>query len=126
MELAKREVIMICGGLRGVMEGAAKGVREAGGITIGIVPGENKQSANPYIDIVIATNMGHARNIILAHTCDGGIAVTGSLGTLSEIAITLKLGKPIVGLNSWNVDPRIIPCDTPVEAVDKIIELIGT
>ena len=121
-EIAYNKALLVCGGLGGVMEAASRGAHETGGITIGILPDDNENSANPYTDIVIVTNLGHARNIVLAHTCHGAIAVTGSLGTLSEIAITLKLGKPVVGLNSWEVDPRIIKAVTPKDAVQKLIQ----
>jgi uncharacterized protein (TIGR00725 family) len=94
-QLASLGVTLVCGGLGGVMQAAAKGAFEAGGDVIGILPGPDKYSANPYVTLPVVTNMGHARNIIIAHTADALIAVEGEYGTLSEIAISLKLGKPV-------------------------------
>lgn len=94
-EIASRGAVLICGGLGGVMEAAAKGAVEAGGDVIGILPGPDAELANPYVTLVVATNMGHARNVIIAHTAGALIAVEGEYGTLSEAAIGLKLGKPV-------------------------------
>lgn len=95
---------LICGGLTGVMESASKGAAENGGTVIGILPGGDTRAANSYVTHPIATNMGHARNMVIVHTADAAIAVGGSHGTLSEIAIALKLGKPVFGIGSWNID----------------------
>lgn len=94
-EIANGKATLVCGGLGGVMEAASKGAAEASGDVIGILPGPDKQSANPYVTLAIPTNMGHARNVIIAHTADALIAVEGEYGTLSEVAISLKLGKPV-------------------------------
>ena len=94
-EIAVRGATMVCGGLGGVMEAAAKGAFEAGGEVIGLLPGPDKLSANPYITLPVPTNMGHARNVIIAHTADALIAVEGEYGTLSEAAIACKLCKPV-------------------------------
>ncbi len=102
-EIAKRGGVLICGGLGGVMEAAAKGAKSQGGLTIGILPTSNKKDANPYIDIAICTGMGHARNAIIALTSDVLIAVGGEYGTLSEIALGLKAGKPVISLGGWNI-----------------------
>lgn len=95
-EIARRGAVLACGGLGGVMEAAARGAFEAGGEVIGILPGPESASANPYVTIAIPTNMGHARNVIIAHTAQALIAVEGEYGTLSETAIGLKLGKPVI------------------------------
>lgn len=95
--------IVVCGGLYGVMEACCKGAKNAGGTTIGILPGYNIEQCNKYVDIPIATGMGHSRNIIIASTSQLLIAVGGEYGTLSEIAISLKLGKKVLSLNSWNI-----------------------
>lgn len=100
---AKKGWIVVCGGLGGVMEATSRGAYEADGIVIGILPGGSIDDANKYVTIPIATNMGHARNIIIAHTSDAIIAVGGGLGTLSEIAIARKLGKPVFSIGSWEV-----------------------
>ena len=94
--------ILICGGLGGVMEAACCGAREAGGLTVGILPGE-RQQANSCVGIAIATGMGHARNVIIVKSADAVIALPGELGTLSEMALALKMNKPVVSLNSWDV-----------------------
>lgn len=93
--IAEGGATLVCGGLDGVMQAAAKGAAEAGGEVIGILPGPDKRSANPYVTFAVPTNMGHARNVIIAHTADVLIAIEGEYGTLSEAAIGLKLGKPV-------------------------------
>ncbi|MGD9343375.1 MAG: TIGR00725 family protein [Desulfuromonadales bacterium] len=97
-EIARRGAVLVCGGLGGVMEAAARGAFEAGGEVVGVLPGPESASANPFVTIAIATNMGHARNVIIAQTAEALIAVEGEYGTLSETAIGLKLGKPVVVL----------------------------
>ncbi len=121
-EIALRGAVLICGGLGGVMQAAAQGAREAGGITIGILPGPDRQGANSFVTYSLVTNLGHARNIVIAHSADGMIAVDGSYGTISEAAIALKLGKPVVGLaTEWNL--RLMHnASSPKEAVDFILE----
>jgi uncharacterized protein (TIGR00725 family) len=104
-----------------VMEAASRGAKAEGGITIGILPGPTRVDANPHIDIGIATNMGHARNAIIAHTADTLIAIGGRYGTLSEIGFSLGLGKKVVGLRSWECDPAIVPAKSPEEAVEKAL-----
>lgn len=129
-EIARRKAVLICGGLGGVMEAAAKGAREAGGITVGILPGIDKNSANPYIDITIATGLGEARNAIVALSADAVIAVGGALGTLSELAFALKHKKPVVGIKTWELDKdycqevNIIAVSDAKEAVDRVFSLI--
>jgi uncharacterized protein (TIGR00725 family) len=102
--VAERGAVLLCGGLSGVMEHAARGARSAGGLTIGLLPGEDPAEANPYIDIAIATDLGHGRNAILARTADGVVAIGGGLGTLSEIALALRTGRPAVGIRTWRFD----------------------
>jgi len=114
--IAKMGAILICGGLGGVMEASSKGAKEQGGVTVGILPGFSIDQANPYIDIPIATNMGHARNTIITQTADVLIAISGEYGTLSEIAIGLKLGKPVYGLGSW-------PSVTGIKQISSVEEL---
>lgn len=93
--------VLICGGLGGVMEAAARGAREAGGVTIGVLPGVRRDEANPYIDLPIATGMGQMRNLIIVLTADVLIAIGGGYGTLAEIGHALRHGKPVVGLRTW-------------------------
>jgi uncharacterized protein (TIGR00725 family) len=102
--IAQRDAVLICGGLTGVMEHAARGARAGGGLTIGLLPGEDPDEANEYVDVAIATGLGHARNAILARTADGVVAVGGGLGTLSEIALALRNGRPTIGIQTWHFD----------------------
>jgi uncharacterized protein (TIGR00725 family) len=121
-EIGKRGAVLICGGLGGVMEFASKGAKEAGGLTIGILPGTSTEDANSYIDIPIVTGLGHARNIVIAHSADSLIALSGEHGTLSEIAIGLKLKKTVIGLNTWDIE-GVIPAKTAAEAIDKAVKI---
>ena len=116
--IAQRGGIVICGGLGGVMEAAAKGAKEAGGTTIGVLPGANPDDANKYIDIPIPTGIGYARNVIIVNASQAVIAVDGKYGTLSEIAFCLQLSIPVVSLFSWNIDESIITADNPEQAVN--------
>ena len=126
-ELARRGAVVLTGGLGGVMAAASQGCREAGGLTVGILPGDDPAEANPFVDIPIVTGMGHARNVVLVRSARGVVAVGGSYGTLSEIAIALKLGKPVVGLLTWELrhpgregpDP-ILRARDPREAVARL------
>jgi len=101
--IAAKGAVLVCGGLGGMMEAAARGAKEQGGLTIGILPDYNKNSANPFIDVVIPTGLGHARNIVVAASGDVIAALPGSHGTRSEISIALKLGKPVIGVKAWGM-----------------------
>ena len=126
-ELAKRGAILICGGLKGVMEAACKGARAEGGVTIGVLPGNDRSEANPYVQVPIVTNMGYARNVIVAKSAHAVIAIDGEYGTLSEIAYGLQSNIPVVGLNTWSLSLKgqlnssIIRAENAVEAVEKAI-----
>jgi uncharacterized protein (TIGR00725 family) len=122
--IARQGCALICGGMGGVMEAAAKGAKEAGGMTIGILPQGDRHSANRYIDIPIATGFGEARNAIIVRTADLLIAVDGEYGTLTEIAFALKMGKPVIGLNTWDI-AGITRAATPAEAVAKALDMLG-
>lgn len=124
-EIAQCRALLICGGLGGVMAAAAKGACEAGGTTVGILPGFLMEEANPHITIPIVTGMSHARNVLVVRSSHALIAVEGGYGTLSEIAVALKLGKPIIGLHTWNVSSKIIEAQTPQEAVRLALGAIG-
>ncbi len=115
---------IICGGLTGVMEAASKGAKEAGGLTIGVIPQDDKSHANRYIDVPIATGMGIGRNVIIARTADVLIAVGGEYGTLSEIAFALQLGKPVIGIDSWDIK-GVVKADNAEDAVVRAVSLIG-
>jgi uncharacterized protein (TIGR00725 family) len=123
-EAARRGWVVTTGGLGGVMEAAARGAREAGGLTLGILPGGDRREANPYIDVAVATNVHHGRNAIIAQTADALIAVDGEYGTLSEVALGLKLGKPVIGLKpAWKI-PGLLPATDPRDAVEKVSMLL--
>jgi uncharacterized protein (TIGR00725 family) len=115
--IAEKGAVLICGGLGGVMEAASQGAKKAGGMTIGILPGNNPDQANPFIDIPIATNMGHSRNSLVALNSDVLIAINGQYGTLSEIAFGCIYRKKIIGLGTWDIK-GILPAQTPEEAVE--------
>jgi uncharacterized protein (TIGR00725 family) len=138
-EIAMRGAVLICGGLGGVMAEAAKGAKENGGLTIGILPGEDPGSANPFIDITLPTGLGFARNVLVAYSGDAIIAVSGRLGTLSEISYALLKKKPVIGIHSWNLEQLsgrmpsferqvyrdgIIRCESAKDAVDKAFAII--
>ncbi len=95
---------VVCGGLGGVMEEASRGCSQAGGTVIGMLPSGRKEDANPYTTYVIPTNLGHSRNMLIAHSADILVAIGSGYGTLSEIAIALKLGKKVLGYRTWEVD----------------------
>jgi len=116
-EIAARGGVVVCGGLGGVMAAAARGAKEAGGIVIGILPGPDIRQANDHIDFPVATNMGSARNAIIAQTAEVLVAVAGGYGTLSEMALALKLGKKVVALDSPFQIPGALEARTPEEAV---------
>jgi uncharacterized protein (TIGR00725 family) len=101
--LAESGAVLVCGGLGGVMEAAARGARECGGLTLGILPGSNLAEANPSIEIPIATGLGYSRNSLVVMNADAVIAVDGEYGTLSEIAYGLIYGKKVVGIGTWEV-----------------------
>ncbi len=126
-ELAKQGAILVCGGLGGVMEAACKGASSEGGVTIGILPGDNYQAANPYVQIPIVTGIGYARNIAVVKSAQAVIAIGGNYGTLSEISHALQSNIPVIGLNTWALsrngqpDNSIIPAQSPAEAVNKAL-----
>jgi uncharacterized protein (TIGR00725 family) len=122
--IAKNNAILICGGMSGVMEAAAKGAKQNNGLVIGILPGTDRNSANPYVDIPIVTGMGEARNVIIIRTCDCAIAIDGKYGTLSEIAYCMVFGIPVIGINTWDVDAPIIKVKDAEQAVRTALEKI--
>jgi len=128
-ELAKREVILVCGGLGGVMEAACRGATIESGLTIGILPSDDPATSNPYVQIPVATGVGYARNIAVVKSAQAVIAIDGDYGTLSEISYALKSNIPVIGLNTWSLsrngqeDKSIIEAEDAVDAVEKAISL---
>ncbi len=124
-EIAARGATLVCGGRSGVMAAASQGARERAGHTIGILPGYDAADANPHVEFVIATGMGEARNAIVVASADAVIAMAGEGGTLSEIGLALKLGRPVVALRSWPQLENLYRADTPATAVQIALELCG-
>lgn len=128
-ELAKREAILVCGGLGGVMEAACRGATIESGLTIGILPGDDPTTANPYVQIPVATGVGYARNIAVVKSAQAVIAIDGDYGTLSEIGYALKADIPVIGLNTWSLsrngqeDKSIVEAEDAVDAVEKAVSL---
>ena len=123
--IAEAGAALVCGGLGGIMEAVSQGAAEAGGEVIGILPGPSAQDANAYVSIPVVTDMGHARNIIIAHTANALIAIEGEYGTLSEMAISLKLGKKVFVLDSWDNLVGGTTVKSPVEAVAMALKAAG-
>lgn len=132
--IAENQAVLICGGGGGVMEAAARGASQAGGIVVGILPSDDESSANPWVDLPIVTGMGNARNAINVLTSHSMIAIAGGAGTLSEIALAIKVGTPVVGLRTWvsSIDGQLYSEDQfrPVtsweEAVKAAVSLART
>jgi len=124
--IARSGATLVCGGLGGVMEGAARGAVGEGGLTVGILPGNDAGEANEFIKVPIATGMGEARNVIIVKSSDSIIAIGGGYGTLSEIATAMRLGVEVVGLQTWKVhgnDPDVVTrTDDAEEAVDTALK----
>ena len=117
---------VICGGRSGVMEAAARGAMEAGGVAIGILPDEDRRGANAFLSFSIATGTGHARNLAVVCSGDVVIAVGGEYGTLSEMGLARKVGRPVVALRSWELGEHVSVVSTPEEAVERAFGLLGT
>jgi len=121
--LAEHGAIVVCGGLGGVMEAVARGAKGSGGITVGILPGADPAAANAYIDIPLATGMGEMRNALIVQVAHALIAIGGGPGTLSELALAQRIGKPIVGLHdSFRSAVEIPRVDSPADAVRWALE----
>jgi hypothetical protein len=127
--LAEKGCTVVCGGLGGVMEAACKGAKRAGGTTVGILPGNDRRDANEFVDVAIVTGLGEARNTLVVKSSQAVIAIGGRYGTLSEIGLSLKLGIPVVGLNTWQLyregelETGIVPVSTAKDAVEIAISL---
>jgi uncharacterized protein (TIGR00725 family) len=119
--IAEKGAILVCGGLSGVMEAASRGAKEAGGFTIGILPGNSLDDANTYIDIPVATGLGYARNSLVAMNSDVIIAIDGQYGTLSEIAYGCIYGKKVVGVGTWDIE-GVNQVKSAEEAVDEALK----
>lgn len=114
--LAQQGAVVVCGGLGGVMAAACRGAKAGGGATLGILPGTDRSEANPWVDVAVTTGMGEARNAIVVRSADVLVALGGGYGTLSEIALALRLGRPVVALSSWDIS-GVRPAHDPADAV---------
>ena len=114
--LAEHGVTLVCGGRGGAMEAACRGAKEADGLTVGILPGPDRSDANPFVDIVLPTGLGEARNALVVGAADVVIAIGGGYGTLSEIALALKAGKRVIGLGTWDIE-GVVAAEDPEAAV---------
>ncbi|HNX80949.1 MAG TPA: TIGR00725 family protein [Candidatus Omnitrophota bacterium] len=123
MRLAPCADIVCCGGLEGSMKAVCQGVKEAGGITMGILPGYDKSVANPFVDIVIPTGLGLARNVLVVKSADVVVALPGASGTLSEIAYCLQFSIPVISLHSWDI-PGVIKADSIEEAAQQVTQYL--
>lgn len=123
--VAERGGIVVCGGLGGIMETAARGATEAGGVAIGVLPDEDRRRANEYLSYSVATGMGQARNLAVVCSADAVIAVGGGYGTLSEIGLARKVGRPVVALGSWELGDHLVSASSPEEAVEAAFGAIG-
>jgi hypothetical protein len=123
--LGRAGATVVCGGLGGVMAAVCRGAQQAGGLTVGILPGGDRADANPFVDVALATALGEARNVLVARAGAAVIAIGGSFGTLSEIAIARKLGTTVVALRSWPLldDEGIVHVATPAEAADRALAI---
>jgi len=125
--LGRVGAVLVCGGLGGVMEAACRGAREAGGLTVGLLPGHDRSAANKWVAVALPSGMGELRNGLVVRAADALIAVGGAYGTLSEIALGLKLGRPVVGLDTWELarrgvgDTGIIRASSPGQAVARAL-----
>jgi len=119
-EIGKRGWTLICGGLAGVMEASARGCVKAGGMTVGILPGMDKRTANPYIKIALPTGLGEGRNLLVVRASDVLISIAGGYGTLSEIAMALKMKKAVVGIQTWENIGGIRYAESPDDAIKEV------
>jgi hypothetical protein len=130
--LAERGAVVLCGGLGGVMEAACRGAKAAGGTTVGILPTDDRHHANEYVDVAIATGMGEARNALVVRAADVLVAVDGEFGTLSEIALALRTGTPVVGIDTWELSiggqevDAILRVHDPAAAVEAALALAAS
>lgn len=129
--LGEAGAILLCGGLTGVMEAACRGCRAAGGTSVGILPGNDRSAANQFVDVAIATGMGEMRNALIVRAADVVVALGGEYGTLSEIAFALKIGRPVVGYDTWDpakkgrADETIVRASSAEDAVAAALRLAG-
>ena len=129
MELARLGAVVVTGGLGGAMAAACRGAKRGGGTTIGILPSDDRADANAWVDVAVPTGLGEGRNALVVRAADAVVAVAGEFGTLSEIALALRLGKPVIGLETWELArdgqpvPAIVAAATPAEAAETAVAM---
>jgi uncharacterized protein (TIGR00725 family) len=130
--LGRRGAVLVCGGMTGVMKEACRGARELEGTTVGLLPGHDREGANPYVTVALPTGLGEMRNALIVRAVDAVIAISGEYGTLSEIAFALKTGVPVVGIDTWRLDqdrapaPGVEHAASAAEAVTRALERAGS
>ena len=124
-QIARHDAVLVCGGLGGVMEAAARGARDAGGLTVGILPTYDSRTGNQWLDVVIPSGLGHARNVLVVASGDAVIALPGEYGTASEIALALKLGRCVVALQAWQEYVGVLHAASPADAVATAIAAVS-
>ena len=131
--LAAAGAVVVCGGLGGVMAAACRGAKSEGGLTVGILPGRSGAAANRWVDVAVATGLGEARNALVVGSAAVVIAIDGEYGTLSEIALALRAGTPVIGIGTWALtgpdgepDTGIVPMDDPREAAALAMRLASS
>ena len=130
--LAEAGVTLVCGGLGGVMEAACRGARGAGGLTVGLLPGDDRDTANPWVSVALPTGLGEGRNVLLVRAADAIVAIGGGWGTLSEIALALRAGKLVVGLGTWQptyegvAGAGVVAASSPRAAVDLALSSLSS
>ena len=122
--IAERGGTVVCGGLGGVMEAAARGATEVGGTAIGVLPDEDRRRANEHLSYSVATGIGQARNLAVVCSADVVIAVDGEYGTLSEIGLARKVGRTVVSLGSWDLPGHVVTASSPQEAVETAFKVL--
>ena len=127
--LAEAGAVVVCGGLGGVMESACRGARSVGGLTLGILPGRDRRDANAFVEVAVPTGLGEARNALVVRAADAVVAIGGAYGTLSEIALALKGGTPVVGLGTWELarggepDTGVVQASSAADAARTALDL---
>jgi uncharacterized protein (TIGR00725 family) len=116
--IADAGAVLVCGGLGGVMEAACRGARSRGGTTVGLLPGTDREDANGWVLLAIPTGLGEARNALIVRAADALVAIGGAWGTLSEIALALRAGKPVIGLDTWELGRAGVPVEGVIRAED--------
>jgi uncharacterized protein (TIGR00725 family) len=129
--IARAGAILVCGGLGGVMDAAAEGAQSAGGLTVGILPDHNRVGASRHLTVSLPSGMGEMRNALVVRAADALVAIGGEYGTLSEIGLALKIGKPVVAVGTWDIskdgraDESIMSAETPEEAVAAALKAVA-